>query len=63
MHPLIDTARRTKIDLQAVRPATARYDFAAGMWEGSSGPLCDDPNHIPQSKKADMETGEDQKGQ
>lgn len=63
MHPLMQTTRRTAADPELGRPNDAAYDFSSGMWTGSKGPLCDDPEHIPQSKKNDMETGEDQKGQ
>jgi len=63
MHPLLETTRRTKADPALGQPMNAAYDFTTGMWNGPNGALCDDPDHIPQSKKADMETGEDQKGQ
>lgn len=63
MHPLLQTTHRTASTPSVGQPTNATYDFISGMWEGPNGPLCDDPNHRPQSKKADMETGEDQKGQ
>jgi hypothetical protein len=63
MHPLVRNARSSVVDDLAVRPQNAKYDFARGLWLGPKGLLCEDPNHIPQSKKFDVETGEDQKGQ
>ena len=62
-HPLLATVRRTRADTGAARPHDAIYDFVGGIWIGPEGPLCDDPLHIPVSKKDDIETGEDQKGQ
>jgi len=63
MHPLLAFARRTPTDERAVRPTRATYDFAAGIWQGEGGPLVQGPNDLPKTKKADVETGEDQKGQ
>ena len=63
MHALLKTTRRTLAQPHGVRPKNAAYDFEKGIWEGDFGPLCNDSNYIPQSKKNDIETGEDQKGQ
>lgn len=63
MHALLRTTRRSAAQPSGVRPVDAEYEFAKGIWVGSGGPLCNDPDHMPQSKKADIETGEDQKGQ
>lgn len=63
MHPLIRTARRTKVDEELCRPKSATYDFAGGVWRDSGGLLSNAPGRIPQSKKFDIETGEDAKGQ
>jgi len=63
MHPLLRTTRRSRFDSSTGQPQNAAYDFSSGTWSGANGLLCDDPDHIPQSKKHDMETGEDQKGQ
>lgn len=63
MHPLLALARRTPIDERAVRPVGATYDFAAGIWQGEAGPLIKGPYDLPKTKKFDVETGEDQKGQ
>lgn len=63
MHPLVRTAKSSLIDDAGPRPRQASYDFASGMWMGPNGPLSDGDDDIPRSKKADIETGEDQKGQ
>ena len=63
MHPLMKTTIRTTAKPEAAYPANSQYDFSAGMWFGPDGPVCNDPAMTPQSKKADLETGEDQKGQ
>lgn len=63
MHPLLQTTRRTSVQPNGVRPMNATYDFFRGLWIGPQGPLCCDSSHMPQSKKNDIETGEDQKGQ
>lgn len=63
MHPLLHTTRRTRAQPNGVRPVNATYDFLGGLWISPEGPLCCDPSHIPMSKKNDIETGEDQKGQ
>lgn len=63
MHPLLRHARRSLVNGEAVRPTNAIYDYVQGLWNGPNGPLCDDPPNLPQSKKFDVETGEDQKGQ
>ncbi|WFS63613.1 hypothetical protein LF599_05465 [Pseudodesulfovibrio thermohalotolerans] len=41
------------------------YNFLKGFWENSSGvPLIDDANGVnPGTKKCDVETGEDVKGE
>lgn len=44
-------------------PRDGIYDFAAGVWRGPSGLLAYDPAIDQMSKKNDLETGEDQKGQ
>jgi hypothetical protein len=45
-------------------PTHARYDFTAGIWKGERGEiLALDPALEQQTKKMDLETGEDQKGQ
>ncbi len=63
MHPLLALARRTPINERAVRPTEATYDFVSGLWYGKGGPLADNPDELPSTKKFDVETGEDQKGQ
>lgn len=63
MHPLMKTTKRSLIDYNAAYPINAEYDFSHGVWRGENGLICDDESQIPQSKKFDLETGEDQKGQ
>ena len=63
MHPLLMTTRRSAVDLDAAYPHGSNYDFVSGVWQGPNGLVCDDVSLTPQTKKADLETGEDQKGQ
>ncbi len=63
MHPLLKTTRRTPAQPHGVRPKDATYDFEKGIWCGANGPICNDSSYIAVSKKCDIETGEDQKGQ
>ena len=63
MHPLLETTRRTAVRPERVLPESAVYDFNKGIWVGPNGPLCNDPENIPATKKEDIEVGEDQKGQ
>lgn len=63
MHPLLNTTRRTLAHGDAAYPQGATYDFRSGVWTGPNGPLCDDDERQMVSKKNDLETGEDQKGQ
>ncbi|NOT87337.1 MAG: hypothetical protein HOP03_04055 [Lysobacter sp.] len=45
-------------------PIGCQYDFAAGIWKSEHGAiLALDPAFEQQTKKMDLETGEDQKGQ
>lgn len=44
-------------------PEDAKYDAALGAWRGANGLLAYDPDQDRVSKKNDVETGEDQKGQ
>ena len=65
-HPLIRLARRTEIPPHATAPPGARYDFVRGAWvDTQTGRLLvrsDQDRPRPQTKKMDVETGEDQKG-
>ena len=63
MHPLLKTTRRTCVRLDHAYPRNATYDFHRGLWLASAGPLCHDRGNMAFSKKEDVETGEDQKGQ
>ena len=62
MHALFSTLRRSKAEPD-VRPTDAVYDVPSGMWMGANGPVANELNRMPDTKKADLETGEDQKGQ
>ncbi|MFP1133140.1 hypothetical protein [Asticcacaulis sp. W401b] len=44
-------------------PDHARYDLSSGLWRGDNGLLAYDPETETNTKKMDIETGEDQKGQ
>lgn len=44
-------------------PEGAEYDGALGAWRGAAGFLAYDPDTDRTTKKQDVETGEDQKGQ
>ena len=65
-HPLVRLARRTAIPPHAPAPPGARYDFGRGAWADlRTGRLLvrsDQDRPRPQTKKMDVETGEDQKG-
>ena len=63
MHPLLQTTRRTPVRIAEAYPQNATYDFHRGLWVGPEGPLCNTPASMPYTKKEDLETGEDQKGQ
>lgn len=63
MHPLLNTTRRTLATNESVYPEGAIYDFSRGMWRRPDGAICDDDEQQPRTKKNDLETGEDQKGQ
>ncbi|WP_062490011.1 hypothetical protein [Labrenzia sp. CP4] len=62
MHVLQREAKATKLGKIAV-PADAEYDFAAGVWRNNEGLIAYDTRCDIQTKKNDLETGEDQKGQ
>ncbi|QNH75701.1 hypothetical protein GGD92_25530 [Pseudomonas protegens] len=44
-------------------PEDATYDFDSGVWRNEAGLVAYDPRHAQSTKKNDIETGEDQKGQ
>ncbi len=65
-HPLIQRASRYKRKNVDLTPAGCRYDSFAGAWRlNDSGELwVDTPERVgPVTKKHDIETGEDQKGE
>ena len=65
-HPLIRLARRTQIPAAPPVPPDAIYDAVRGAWAvPRTGELLvrsPEPRPGPQTKKADVERGEDQKG-
>jgi len=62
MHILQREAKATELR-EIDGPSDAVYDFAAGVWRGKNGLIAYDPRHGQTTKKNDLETGEDQKGQ
>lgn len=63
MHVLKAGARRSQTREAPPLPDGATYDEALGAWRGTAGLLAYDPDQERVSKKNDVETGEDQKGQ
>jgi len=64
VHILQRLALRTPARDETPMPTGARYDVADGVWIGVAGEiLALDPRTDQQTKKMDVETGEDQKGQ
>ncbi|WP_017958501.1 hypothetical protein [Rhizobium leguminosarum] len=63
MHVLLTTALVSTVRDEIPLPEGAKYDVALGAWRGDSGLLAFDPDTDRVSKKQDVETGEDQKGQ
>ncbi len=62
MHVLQREAKVTELR-EIEGPADAIYDFAAGVWRSHAGLIAYDSQDGMQTKKCDLETGEDQKGQ
>jgi len=61
-HVLLENSRRSKHRAQPDLPENAAYDAKAGWWyysNGGNGP----PFPKPETKKNDIETGEDMKGE
>jgi hypothetical protein len=64
MHILQRLAVTSPVRDATPMPTDARYDFASGIWKGAGGEIMAmDPALEQQTKKMDVETGEDQKGQ
>lgn len=63
MHILRSRAIESDARDQTPMPKDATYDVALGAWHGKSGYLAYDPDTDRTTKKQDIETGEDQKGQ
>lgn len=62
MHVLQREAKATELN-EIDGPRDAVYDFAAGVWRNKNGLIAYDSRYGKQTKKNDLETGEDQKGQ
>lgn len=62
MHILQREAKATELR-DILDTGDAQYDFAAGVWRSTDGLTTFDSRYRTQTKKADLETGEDQKGQ
>ena len=65
-HILIERMHRYKTDSQPRAPEGYKYDATKGYWlsKANGNPLVSDKNvRKPVTKKADVETGEDKKGE
>jgi hypothetical protein len=63
MHPLRKNAVASPRRDHPPLPDDARFDSVAGVWRTERGLLADDKEFDRTSKKMDLETGEDEKGQ
>ena len=63
MHILRSRALESAARDETPMPADATYDVAHGVWRGSEGLLAYGVDQERLTKKNDVETGEDQKGQ
>ena len=64
MHILQRLAVTSPARVATPMPTNARYDLVMGVWKDEGGAiLALDPALEQQTKKMDVETGEDQKGQ
>lgn len=63
MHILRSRAHESAARDETPMLPDAKYDVALGAWRGDSGLLAYDPANDRETKKQDVETGEDQKGQ
>lgn len=65
-HFLVKHATRKPYRATPSMPETSVYNHAKGYWEDGGGPLVQSEDYLengPSTKKCDMETGEDQKGE
>ncbi len=62
MHILQLKAKRYRVNGNG-QPLDATYDFVAGVWRNRKGIVAFQEGSAPASKKNDLETGEDQKGE
>lgn len=63
MHILRRTAVATPLRDETPMPPDAKYDVGLGAWRNADETLAYDPKFEQTTKKMDVETGEDQKGQ
>lgn len=62
MHILQRLAKKS-VKNDDLLPSGAHYDFASGAWYRDGRMIALDPGDQPTTKKGDIETGEDMKGQ
>lgn len=68
-HPLLAKAQKYQRHTAGLAPKSCQYDESVGAWRkkdtGKLWASCPDPDDPdkPRTKKADIETGEDQKGE
>jgi len=62
-HPLLKAAKRSTSCDQLEIPQLAAYDIRLGVWRLRTTLLARTPEFVLVSKKKDIETGEDNKGQ
>ena len=62
-HILLTNAKRVTARSTPEIPPDAHYDLDAGVWRVGENLLARDPVGVRVSKKADIETGEDRKGE
>jgi hypothetical protein len=62
VHILQTKAKETRANGNGL-PSAASYDFEAGLWRNDEGVVAFQKGNEVLTKKADIETGEDQKGE
>ena len=62
-HIMIEKARRTRSRAAPSMPEGALYDSESGVWRLNGRLVARDPAFGISTKKADIETGEDEKGE
>jgi hypothetical protein len=61
-HPLLKTSKRGQLERPISLPPEARYSPDKGVWLVGDKLLAKSPDLVRVTKKADIETGEDNKG-